>query len=195
MNAFGVIVGGLAPVFTPSTITDALHCVYRVPGCTENPYIIVFLTGAVPFPETHVARLFLAFVPSDQQSTNQTTVSWVPLGTVSTSKPSAMFKVSNTGKDTQDLLVGISVEVATNPNTTTRPSGSVPGMAPGAAAAAPAPTMNKRGVAMKIAADFVAFAERYVAERPNAMQTSREFIPTTVVQNWIERTSAVSNTQ
>ena len=193
MNAFGVIVSGLAPVFTPSTITDALHCVYRVPECTENPYIIVFLTGAVPFPATHVARLFLAFAPSNQ-NTNQSTVSWVPLGTISTSKPSAMYKVSNTDKDTQDLLIGISVEAAGNPFAAPAPGGSTTGTAP-TPSAAPASSVNKRAVAMKIAGDFVGFAERYVAEHPNALQASREFIPTTVVQSWIDRTSTMSNTQ
>lgn len=194
MNAFGVIVSGLTPVFTPSTVTDALHCVYRVPGCTENSYVIVFLTGAVPFPETHIARLFLAFAPSGQRSTNPSAVSWVPLGAISTSKPSAMYKVSNPGKDTQDLLVGIAVEATTNPFA---PAGSVPGAVPRAAAAstaAPA-AADKRAIAMKIAKDFVAFAERYVAEHPNSLQASREFIPTAVVQSWIDRTSSVSNKQ
>ena len=195
MSAFGVVVSGLAPVFTPSAVTDALHCVYRVPECPENAFVVVFLTGAVPFPETHVAKLFLAFAPSGEQSKSPQAVSWSPLGVVSASKPSAMFKVSNEGKRTQDLLVGISVE-GVNPFTGTGPSPAPFAQRPGAAegsAATPAPAVNKRTVAMRITNDFMVFAERYVAEHPNALQASREVIPTTVVREWLNRATAVSS--
>ena len=183
MSAFGVIAEGKAPVFAPSVIADDTHCIYRIPDGAESSFVVVFLTNTVPFPPTHIARLFIAFQASSSSSQKQP--SWSPLGVIATSKPSAVFKISSQGvQEGSDLLLGISVEVG-DPATME----SLRAQAAAKLAAA-APQIDKKTVASRIAQDFVAYAERYLAQHPMQPGSSKEWIPTSVVDSWIKKVTA-----
>ena len=183
MSAFGVIAEGKAPVFAPSAIADDTHCIYRIPDAAESTFVVVFLTNSVPFPPTHVARLFLAFQASSTSQQQQP--SWSPLGIIAASKPSAVFKISSqSAQEGSDLLLGISVEVG-DPSTMEAVRAQA-----AAKLAAAAPPVDKKTVASRIAQDFVAYAERYLAQHPMAPGSSKEWIPTSVVDSWITKVSA-----
>ena len=187
MSAFGVIVEGKPPIFNPDTVADATHCIYRITNSGDSSFLVVFLTNSVPFPETHVARLFLAY---QTESSSEKTLSWTPLGVIGVAKPSAIFRISSQSeKEGSNLLVGISVEVGDPATMANLQQNSAANLMKRATEAS-AGVVDKKVVATRVAQDFVTFAERYLAQHPVPPQACKEWIPTTVVDSWIKKITA-----
>ncbi|KAJ8951467.1 hypothetical protein NQ318_000161 [Aromia moschata] len=91
MAMFGIIVSGrlvqtefqqISPTQFVTTINDA----------DNINHIVVFLTGAVPFPEGTAGQVYFSW-PDPNAPPN-----WLPLGYISNQKPSAIFKISSLRK-------------------------------------------------------------------------------------------------
>ncbi|CAH2011744.1 unnamed protein product [Acanthoscelides obtectus] len=88
MAMFGVIVSGrlVQTEFTP--ISDR-QFVTTIPDADNINHIVVFLTGAVPFPEGTAGQVYFSW-PDPNAPPN-----WQLLGYISNQKPSVIFKVSS----------------------------------------------------------------------------------------------------
>ncbi|XP_019865549.1 protein OPI10 homolog [Aethina tumida] len=91
MAMFGVIVSGrlVQTDFQPISETQS---VITIPDADNINHIVVFLTGAMPFPEGTAGQVYFSW-PDPSAPPN-----WQPLGYISNSKPSAIFKISKLKK-------------------------------------------------------------------------------------------------
>ncbi|KAJ8927817.1 hypothetical protein NQ314_019699, partial [Rhamnusium bicolor] len=104
MAMFGLIVSGrlVQTEFQPITTTQF---VTTINDADNINHIVVFLTGAVPFPEGTAGQVYFSW-PDPNAPPN-----WQPLGYISNQKPSAIYKISSLKKleemgDYSNLMFG-----------------------------------------------------------------------------------------
>ncbi|CAN8004187.1 unnamed protein product [Ixodes hexagonus] len=94
MSLFGAIVTGRL-VQTDFQVIDQTKFLVNIPDPSSINHIVVFLTGAQPFPEGLGGSVYFSW-PSPDAVGN-----WQYLGFISNEKPSAIFKVSKHKEDAQ----------------------------------------------------------------------------------------------
>uniref|UniRef100_A0A131XXZ5 Uncharacterized protein n=1 Tax=Ixodes ricinus TaxID=34613 RepID=A0A131XXZ5_IXORI len=94
MSLFGAIVTGRL-VQTDFQTVDQTKFLMNIPDPASINHIVVFLTGAQPFPEGLGGSVYFSW-PSPDAVGN-----WQYLGFISNEKPSAIFKVSKHKEDAQ----------------------------------------------------------------------------------------------
>lgn len=94
MSLFGAIVTGRL-VQTDFQAVDQTKFLVNIPDPASINHIVVFLTGAQPFPEGLGGSVYFSW-PSPDAVGN-----WQYLGFISNEKPSAIFKVSKHKEDAQ----------------------------------------------------------------------------------------------
>lgn len=92
MSLFGVIVAGRLVQTDFERIDDA-HFVINIPDADSVNHIVVFMTGAEPFPERIGGSVYFSWPNPCGPPT------WLYLGHISNTKPSAIFRI---GKQKHD---------------------------------------------------------------------------------------------
>eukprot|EP00090_Calanus_glacialis_P000734 TRINITY_DN10506_c0_g1_i1.p1 TRINITY_DN10506_c0_g1~~TRINITY_DN10506_c0_g1_i1.p1 ORF type:complete len:204 (-),score=61.22 TRINITY_DN10506_c0_g1_i1:53-664(-) len=87
MAMFGLIVSGRL-VSTNWEEISPTNCVAEIPDADTVNHVVIFLTGAVPFPEGMGGAVYFCW---PQPGGGQV---WQLLGTISNTKPSAIFRIS-----------------------------------------------------------------------------------------------------
>ncbi|OXA50813.1 protein OPI10 homolog [Folsomia candida] len=90
---FGIIVSGrLVQTNFVQVVTDLSKFIIDIPQADSINHVVVFLTGATPFPAGMGGQIYFSWPdPQDQ-------IVWHLLGHISNDKPSAIFKISNLKK-------------------------------------------------------------------------------------------------
>ncbi|XP_053670138.1 protein OPI10 homolog [Anopheles nili] len=91
LNALGVIVSGRLVQTDFQQISDS-HFLITIPDADNVNHVVVFLTGAIPFPEGMAGGVYFSWPDPNAPP------SWQLLGYISNSKPSAIFKISQLKK-------------------------------------------------------------------------------------------------
>lgn len=91
---FGVIVAGRL-VQTDFEPVDDSRFLINIPDADNINHIVVFLTGAQPFPDGMGGSIYFSWPES------ATPACWQLLGFISNSKPSAIFKISKPRAETE----------------------------------------------------------------------------------------------
>ncbi|XP_060525480.1 protein OPI10 homolog [Cylas formicarius] len=104
MAMFGIIVSGRL-VQTEFQQLNERQFVTVIPDADNINHIVVFLTGAIPFPEGFAGQVYFSW-PDPNAPPN-----WQLLGYLSNQKPSAIYKISNLKKlhemgDYSNLMFG-----------------------------------------------------------------------------------------
>ncbi|KAL3278483.1 hypothetical protein HHI36_013802 [Cryptolaemus montrouzieri] len=178
MAMFGLIVSGrlVQTEFQPISQTQFLT---TITDADNINHVVVFLTGAIPFPEGTAGQVFFSW-PDPNAPPN-----WQILGHISNSKPSAIFKISTLKKlhemDTfsstmfgqsnicHNAQIGISIEPLMN--ITEVPSPSNP--------------QSHITFAQKMLENFMNFVLSYSVSQTNMVpDPTATYVPLSTVQNW-----------
>ncbi|CAH0552605.1 unnamed protein product [Brassicogethes aeneus] len=178
MAMFGVIVSGRL-VQTEFQPISERQFVTTIQDADNINHIVVFLTGAVPFPEGMGGQVYFSW-PDPNAPPN-----WQPLGYISNSKPSVIFKVSNF-KKLEDLgqfsnlmfgqshivhnaQLGISVEPLSNLQEIPSPNN----------------TLSNLTFAQKMLENFMNYVLSYSISQTNMIpDPTATYVPLSTVQNW-----------
>jgi len=98
MAMFGLILAGQL-VRTDSRVVSPTQVVFDIPDASKSNHVVIFLTGATPFPEGQGGAVYLGTLPEDPAEASAG-LAWVLLGHLSNEKPSAIFKISGLKKAT-----------------------------------------------------------------------------------------------
>ncbi|CAH1787190.1 unnamed protein product [Owenia fusiformis] len=90
-NMFGVIVAGRLVQTDCLPIGDT-RFVFNIPEADNINHVVVFMTGATPFPENMGGAVHFSWPGSDGSS-------WQLLGHITNQKPSAIFKITKLKPD------------------------------------------------------------------------------------------------
>lgn len=94
---FGLLASGRM-VQTNYDMVGEKQFLITIPDADTINHVVVFLTGAVAFPEGYSGLVYFSW-PDPNSPPN-----WQLLGTISNEKPSSIFKISNLKKDDQPTL-------------------------------------------------------------------------------------------
>ncbi|KAH3886071.1 protein Hikeshi-like [Dreissena polymorpha] len=84
---FGILVSGRL-VQTECQLVSENQVLFNIPEADNINHIVVFMTGQVSFPEGYGGAVYFSWPSSSGQS-------WMLLGHITNSKPSAIFKITN----------------------------------------------------------------------------------------------------
>ncbi|XP_017770182.1 PREDICTED: protein OPI10 homolog [Nicrophorus vespilloides] len=178
MAMFGLIVSGrlVQTEFQQISETQFLTTILDVDNIN---HIVLFLTGAVPFPEGLGGQVYFSW-PDPTAPPN-----WQPLGFVSNQKPSAIFKISTLKKLHEmegftnvstfgqqaichNAQIGISIEQLNNMQDTQQTTNN-----------------NYVTFAQKMLQNFMNYTLSYSVSQSQMMANpSATYVPLSTVQNW-----------
>merc|ERR1712243_68578 len=95
LTMFGLIVSGRL-VSTKWEQASPTNFIAEIPEADSVNHVVVFLSGQVPFPEGIGGAVYFSWPQSEGGQ------SWQLLGTISNSKPSAIFRVAKLKGSSQD---------------------------------------------------------------------------------------------
>ncbi|RZC42412.1 DUF775 domain containing protein [Asbolus verrucosus] len=150
--------------------------VTTIPEADNINHIVVFLTGVVSFPEGTAGQIYFSW-PDPNAPPN-----WQPLGHISNTKPSAIFKISSLKKleemgSSMNILfgqshivhnaqIGISIEPITNIREVLSPN-------------------NPSTFAHKMLENFMNYILSYTTTQPQMVpDPTATYVPLSTVQNW-----------
>ncbi|XP_031571298.1 protein Hikeshi-like [Actinia tenebrosa] len=180
-SMFGCVVCGRL-VQTDAQQVGPTQVVFNLPDADSIQHIVIFLTGAVPFPDNMGGAVYYCF-PSPQGQ------SWQLLGFISNAKPSAIFKISKAKpedvvsnpfslnvqqQDHTMAQIGISIEPLTQLAQQTPVANATP------------TTLNTFvQFTQKMMESFVNYASSFsITQTQMTPNPSESFIPMSVVQKW-----------
>ncbi|XP_044262530.1 protein OPI10 homolog [Tribolium madens] len=178
MAMFGLIVSG-RPVQTEFQPISETQFITTIPDADSINHIVVFLTGAIPFPEGTAGQVYFSW-PDPHAPPN-----WQPLGHISNTKPSAIFKISSLKKleemgDSMNILFGQShivhnaqIGIAIEPLANIREIESANNPS------------NNVTFAHKMLENFMNFVLSYsVTQQQMVVDPTTTYVPLATVQNW-----------
>ncbi|XP_034252648.1 protein OPI10 homolog [Thrips palmi] len=184
---FGLIVSGriVQTDFQPLTPTNL---VATIPDADNINHVVVFLTGATPFPPDMGGVVFFGW-PDDTTGT----CNWQLLGYISNEKPSAIFKVSNFKKGSllgagcqnpfalhmsKNAQIGISVEPLTSVQ---QQISQIVTSADGSTAT------NFREFCTKMLENFMNYASSFSQSQSEMIPNpSQQYVPLSTLQTWYD---------
>ncbi|XP_056647754.1 protein OPI10 homolog [Diorhabda carinulata] len=175
---FGLIVSGRL-VQTEFQQISETQVVTTIPDADNINHIVVFLTGAIPFPEGTAGQVYFSW-PDPNAPPN-----WQPLGFISNQKPSAIFKISTLKKldemgDYSNMMfgmshivhnaqIGISIEPVANIQDVPSPNN----------------VESYVTFAQRMLENFMNFVLSYTVNQSNMVpDPSATYVPLSTVQNW-----------
>lgn len=167
---------------------DETHFVCQIPNSETVNHVVIFMTGALPFPEGTGGAVHFGFAsPSG--------VNWHYIGFISNEKPSAIFKISGLKQDSNAVMnsfmggmapvsgnvsqIGISVE----------PLSQIMQQTPVSQAQA-SKTDSVTQYTTKLLENFYNFASSFAIKQSEMTpQPNVSFIPSTVLEQWYQNFS------
>ncbi|KAF0299423.1 Protein OPI10 [Amphibalanus amphitrite] len=182
VSVFGMIVAGRL-VSTDFQAVDETHFVINVPEADNIRHIIVFLTGSQPLPDNTAAGVYFSWPEPNSPPT------WIYLGFLSNSKPSAVFKVASLkhGSGAATVPSGLVQQFSHNAQVgiAVEPEVQVAGLTPAAAEPSTVPSFVE--FVQKMLQNFVNYATSFsVTPAQMAVAPNESYVPLSVVQRWYD---------
>ncbi|XP_037088042.1 protein OPI10 homolog isoform X2 [Pollicipes pollicipes] len=183
VSVFGMIVAGRL-VSTDFQVVDETHFVITVQEADDIRHIVVFLTGSQPLPNDMAAGVYFSWPEPNSPPT------WIYLGYLSNSKPSAVFKVASLkrGSGTTAVPSGLVQQFSHSAQVgiAVEPEVQVAGLTP-ANATEPSSVPSFVEFTQKMLQNFVNYASSFSLTQAQMTPAPSEcFIALSVVQKWYE---------
>jgi len=184
MAMFGLIVSGRL-VSTNWEQVSPTNCIAEIPDADSVNHVVIFLTGAVPFPEGMGGAVYFCWPGTGQ--------AWQLLGNISNNKPSAIFRISklktadeneNMTNSFMQLGAGMPARVNATVGISVEPLVNIEGQTPAAQTEA-ATVSNFMEFSQKMVENLFNYATSFAVSAVDMRTRPGEtFVPFSSLQQW-----------